>query len=143
MSSDGNRLVVPELKSTLLKTSRLLYGVCFGLAKTGNNQRELGTMEGKKTFLKSRDVGIMKVKLMAYKYHGTLKREFSSFEQAPEVAKLMAKKSPDIIFKPFIEQGDSLKLDSYDSWEEKSIRPHKKPGDSFVDRISEFFENED
>jgi hypothetical protein len=48
-----------------------------------------------------------------------------------------------MIFKPFIEQGDSLKLDSYDSWEEKSIRPHKKPGDSFVDRISELFENED
>jgi hypothetical protein len=134
---------VPELKSTLLKTSRLFYGVCFDLAKASNNQREPGTMEKEKTFLKSRDTGTIKVKLNAYKHNGTLKREFSSFEQAQKIAKHMAKKYPDMIFEPFIEQEDSLKLDSYDSWEEKLIQPHKKPDYSFVDRISELFENED
>jgi len=100
-------------------------------------------MEREKTFLKSRHVETVKVKLKAYKYDGTLKREFSSFEQAQKIAKLMVKKYPDMIFEPFIEQEDSLKLDICDSWEEKSIRPHKKPSDNFLDRISELFENED
>jgi len=117
MSLDGNRLVVPELKSTFLNTSRLLYGVCFGLAKTSNNQRKIGSMEGKKTFLKSKDVGTVKVKLKVYKYNGTLKREFSSIEEAQKIAKLMAKKYPDMIFDPYVELGNSKIIGTSDSKE--------------------------
>jgi len=143
MSSDGNRLVVPEVKLTFLNTSRLLYGVCFGLAKTSNNQRKIGSMEGKKTFLKSKDVGTVKVKLKVYKYNGTLKREFSSIEEAQKIAKLMAKKYPDMIFDPYVELGNSKIIGTSDSKEKEPMQPHKKSNESFVDRLSELFENED
>jgi len=141
MSSDGNRLVVPELKSTFLKTSRLLYGVSFGLTKTSNNQSKIGTMEEKKIFLKTRDVG--SVKLKTYKSNGTLKREFSSIEEAQKFADLMGKKYPDMIFEPYVEIGNSNIIGTSDSKEQEPTQPHKKPSESFMDRLSGLFDNED
>ena len=143
MSWDRNRLVAPELKSTFLKTSRLLYRVCFGLAKTSNNQRKIGTMEGKKTFLKSRDVGTVKAKLKTYKYNGTLKREFSSIEEAQKFADLMGKKYPDMIFEPYVELGNSNIIGTSNSKGKEPRQQYKRSSESFVDRLYGLFDNED
>ena len=141
MSWDGNRLVVPELKSTFLKTSRLLYGVSFGLTKISNNQSKIGTMEGKKIFLKSRDVETVKVK--TYKYNGTLKREFSSIEEAQKFADLMDNKYPDMIFEPYVEIGNSNIIGTSNSKGQEPTKRHKKSSESFVDRLSGLFDNQD
>ena len=141
MSWDRNRLEVPELKSTFLKTSRLLYGVSFGLTKTSNNQSKIGTMEEKKIFLKSRDVETVKVK--AYSYNGTLKREFSSVEEAQKFADFMGNKYPDMIFEPYVELRNSNIMDTSDSKDQEPKQPHKKSNESFVDRLSGLFDNED
>ncbi len=141
MSWDRNRLEVPELKSTFLKTSRLLYGVSFGLTKTSNNQSKIGTMEEKKIFLKSRDVETVKVK--AYSYNGTLKREFLSVEEAQKFADFMGNKYPDMIFEPYVELGNSNIMDTSDSKDQEPKQPHKKSNESFVDRLSGLFDNED
>jgi hypothetical protein len=51
----------------------------------------------------------MKVKLKTFKYNGTLKKEFSNVEDAQKFAELMASRFPDMIFEPYIEEGDLRK----------------------------------
>ena len=100
-------------------------------------------MEGKKTFLKSRDVGTVKAKLKTYKYNGTLKREFSSIEEAQKFADLMGKKYPDMIFEPYVELGNSNIIGTSNSKEKEPRQQYKRSSESFVDRLYGLFDNED
>ena len=77
----------------------------------------------------------MKVKLKVYKCYGTLKRDFSSVEQAQVIAGLMGEKYPEIHFEPHIELStgsviDLSELEKNDSepggaWEEFHFPLHQ------------------
>ncbi|RLB36057.1 MAG: hypothetical protein DRH20_10340, partial [Deltaproteobacteria bacterium] len=54
----------------------------------------------------------------AYKFAGTLKREFSSMEEAQGIARLMSEKYPDMVFQPHIELTDSSVIDLTDMEED-------------------------
>jgi hypothetical protein len=85
----------------------------------------------------------MRVKLKTYKYNGTLRRDFLSVEEAQKFADLMGKKYPDMIFEPYVELGNNKIFGTSDSKDEEPTQPHKKSSDSFVDRLSGLFDNED
>ena len=85
----------------------------------------------------------MRVKLKTYKYNGTLKREFSSIEEAQKFADLMGKKYPDMIFEPYVELGNSNIMDTSDSKGQEPTPQYKKSGESSVDRLSGLFDDED
>jgi hypothetical protein len=85
----------------------------------------------------------MKVKLKTYKYNGTLKREFSSIEEAQKFADLMGETYSDMIFEPYVELGNSKIIGTFDSKEKEPKQPHKKSSESFVDRLSGLFDIED
>jgi hypothetical protein len=85
----------------------------------------------------------MKVKLKTYKCNGTLKREFSSIEEAQKFADLMGKKYPDMIFEPYVEIGNGNIIGASDSKKQDPTQQYKKLSESFVDRLSGLFENED
>ncbi len=85
----------------------------------------------------------MKVKLKTYKYNGTLKREFSSIEEAQKFADLMGNKYPDMIFEPYVELGNSNIIGTSNSKEQELTQRYKKSSESFVDRLSGLFDNQD
>jgi hypothetical protein len=85
----------------------------------------------------------MKVKLKTYKYNGTLKREFASIEEAQKFADFMVNKYPDMIFEPYVEIGNSNIMDTSDSKDQEPTPQYKKSGESFLDRLSGLFDDED
>jgi hypothetical protein len=85
----------------------------------------------------------MKVKLKTFKYNGTLKKEFSSVEDAQKFADFMGNKYPDIIFEPYVELGNSNIIDTSDSKDHKPTPQYEKSSESFVDLLYGLFDNED
>ena len=85
----------------------------------------------------------MKVKLKTYEYNGTLKREFSSIEEAQKFADFMGNKYLDIIFEPYVELRNSNIIGTSNSKEQEPAQQYKKSSESFVDRLSGLFDNED
>ena len=84
----------------------------------------------------------MRVKLKTYKYNGTLKREFSSIEEAQKFAAFMGNKYPDMIFEPYVEAGNSDIIGTSNSKEQEPTQQYKKSSESFVDRLSGLFDSE-
>lgn len=85
----------------------------------------------------------MKVRLRTFKYSGTLKREFPSVEDAQKFVELMANKFPDMIFEPYIEQGDNGKNKPTESRPENLTQTVKKSCESFEECLWNLFENEE
>jgi len=85
----------------------------------------------------------MRVKLKTYKYNGTLKREFSSIEEAQKFADFMGEKYPDMIFEPYVEIGNSNIIGASNSKEQEPTKQYEKSSENFVDRLSGLFDNED
>ena len=84
----------------------------------------------------------MKVRLKTFKYSGTLKKEFPSFEDAQIFAELMANRFPDMIFEPYVEQGDNGKNKPSESRAEKFTQTGEESRENFEDRLLKLFENE-
>ena len=84
----------------------------------------------------------MKVRLKTFKYSGTLKKEFPSVEDAQNFAELMTNRFPDMIFEPYVEQGDNGKNTPSESRAEKFTQTGEESRENFEDRLSKLFENE-
>ena len=85
----------------------------------------------------------MKVKLKTYKYNGTLKAEFSSVQEAQRFVDIMANKFPDMRFEPYIEQEERGEHNLPNSELEETTQTQKESRPSFLERLSELFENEE
>ena len=87
----------------------------------------------------------MKVKLKTYKYNGTLKREFSSIEEAQKFVDIMGKQYPDMKFEPHVELGNSNVIGASNSKGQEPTEQYLNPreSESFEDLLSGLFDNED
>ena len=84
----------------------------------------------------------MKVKLKSFKYNGTLKKEFLSVENAHRFAELMAKRFPDMIFEPYIEDGETMEKKPPESRAKKFSDALRESGENFEDQLWKLFESE-
>ena len=120
---------------------------CLGLDRYRHYRAGHGRACAIPKLIEFQDIGTqeepMKVKLKTYKYNGTLKREFSSIEEAQKFADLMGKKYPDMIFEPYVELGNSNIIGTSNSKEKEPRQQYKRSSESFVDRLYGLFDNED
>ena len=84
----------------------------------------------------------MKVKLKSFKYNGTLKKEFSSVEDAQKFAEIMANRFPDMIYEPYIEDEDHGKNKLSKSHTENFTDTVRESRENFEEQLWKIFENE-
>ena len=84
----------------------------------------------------------MKVKLKTFKYNGTLKKEFSNVEDAQKFAELMASRFPDMLFEPYIEEGDLSKNRRSKSLTENFTGTVGELRENFEDQFWKLLEND-